>query len=57
VRSPRGLVWQAGPWLQTRVENIAKNQTFPICNLQLPTLPSSRARDFIGVANGRLPTD
>ena len=38
-----------------RVENIAKNQTFPICNLQLPT--SSRARDLIAVANRPLPTD
>jgi hypothetical protein len=32
-------------------ENIAKNLGFPISNLRLPTPASSRARDFIGVAN------
>src|SRR5258705_8679852 len=46
-------VWQAGAWLETRVENMAKTQAFPICNLNLPTPTSSRARDFIGVANRR----
>ena len=45
---------QAGAWLETRAENIAKNQAFPICNLHLPTPTMSRARDFIGVANCRL---
>src|SRR5437867_11399564 len=32
-------------------ENIAKNLGFPISNLRLATPTSSRARDFIGVAN------
>ena len=36
-------------------ENIAKNWAFPICNLEVPTPSSLRARDFIGVANCRLP--
>ena len=35
-------------------QNIAKNFSFPICNLQRPTPTSSGARDFIGVANCRL---
>src|SRR4029453_7391631 len=49
--SLQASAWQAGAWLQTRVENIAKNCGFPMCNLGLPTPTSSRARDFIGVAN------
>src|SRR5438046_5578217 len=36
----------AGAWLQTRVENIAGNFSFPIGNLQRPITISSRARDF-----------
>src|SRR6266536_5489809 len=47
----KASAWQAGAWLQTRVENIAKNCGFPMCNLRLATPTSSRARDFIGVAN------
>src|SRR6266545_7894562 len=53
-RFSKALLSTTQPPHQKQSENIAANSGFPIRNLHLSTRTSSRACDFIGVANRRL---